>query len=177
MSVMIDIETLGTESGCAVLSVGAVEFDTDGVGYGYHESISLTSCEAAGLHIDAETLEWWLAQDEEAREVLSGGDDLEDVLQEFSDFVEGHEEVWANSPSFDCAILEHAFDAVGLEVPWEFYHERCFRTLKKLPVSVDIEQEGEEHDALADAWYQARVASEILSKLEAANTQHSEIQE
>lgn len=165
MSVMIDIETLGTAPGCAVLSVGAVAFDRDGLGPGFYQTISLKSCEEAGLSIDADTLEWWLEQGEEAREVLTGGGDLRDTLVDLSDFVEGHDEVWANSPSFDCAILEGAFDAVGLETPWAYYMTRDFRTLKNLPVAVDVEHDGLEHDALDDARHQARVASETLAAM------------
>jgi len=74
-------------------------------------------------------------------------------------------EVWANSPSFDCEQLEHAGEAVGVSMPWEFYQERDVRTLDALPHSVDLDQQGTEHTALDDALYQARVAGAILAEL------------
>jgi len=166
--VMIDIETLGTEPGSAILSIGAAVFDTGGVRETFHRSISLTSCQEAGLSIDAETLQWWLDQDDEAQGVLTGGDDLRRVLSEFGCWYRSQDvdEVWANSPSFDCVMLEHAFDTVGIKTPWEFYEERDFRTLKELPFAADVEQDGVEHDALDDAVYQAQVVAKTLSASE-----------
>lgn len=164
--VMLDIETLGLEPGAVILSIGAVRFDTDGLGSEFHGNIDLVSCEDAGLTVDADTLQWWLDQDGEVQHVLTGGEALEDVLEDFGGWYGDAEEVWANSPSFDCRLLEAAYDAVGLESPWNFWSERDFRTLKELPVAAEIEQDGNEHDALDDAKHQARVASDTLSWLE-----------
>ena len=164
--VMIDIETLGLEPGCAVLSIGAVEFGPDGLADTFERSISLESCEAAGLTIDAATLEWWLDQDESVQDVLVGGDPLEEALEDFSDWFPIGAKVWANAPSFDCSILEAAFEAVGMSEPWSFRDERCVRTLRSLPVAVDLDQEGNTHDALDDAIHQARIVSETLDRME-----------
>lgn len=168
--VMLDIETLGLEPGCAVLSIGAVRFDTDGVGNdeepAFHRNISLKSCQDAGLSIDAGTLDWWLGQDEDVQHVLTGGDDLVGVLRAFETFYASADEIWAYSPSFDCEVLEAAYGAVGVEVPWSYRDERDCRTLASLPCAVELEQEGNEHDALDDARYQARVASKTLARLE-----------
>ena len=49
-------------------------------------------------------------------------------------------------------------------MPWAFYEERDFRTLKNLPDAVEVEHEGTEHDALDDAIYQARYALENLRR-------------
>lgn len=162
--VMVDLETLGLDPGAAILSIGAAEFDQDGVGETFYRSISLVSCDDAGLEIDAGTLEWWLGQDDNAREQLTGGDELTEVLHEFTEFYDDADEIWANAPSFDCEMLSAAYDASKAPVPWEFYEERCFRTLKNLPGAVDIEQDGEEHDALDDAVHQARRASRTLAR-------------
>jgi len=167
--VMVDIETVGIEIGSAIVEIGAVQFAPGGlIGETFYRSVSLTSSQEAGLTIDADTLEWWLGENPEiATEVLVGGDDLREVLAEFVDWY--HEvdpaEVWANSPSFDCEMLEHAGERVGVPMPWDFYQERDVRTLDALPHSVDIEQDGTEHNALDDALYQARVASAILTEL------------
>ncbi len=161
---MIDIETLGLEPGCAILSIGAVKFDQDRAGEEFYSSVSLESCQEYGLKVDAGTLEWWLGRDEAVQGVLSGGEDLDTVLEEFAGFVEDADEVWANAPSFDCEILEHAFEAVGIEVPWEFYEERCYRTLKNLPGAVEVLNEGDEHHALDDARHQAERARLTISK-------------
>lgn len=167
--VMVDIETLGLEIGSAIISIGAVAFDSDGLGETFYRSVSISSCQDAGLTVDGYTLEWWLDQDDAAREQLAGGDDLGDVLSKFGVWYHERdaEEVWANSPSFDCEMLEYAGDAVGVQMPWEYDEERDFRTLASLPQAPDMEQDGTEHDALDDAKYQARTVIETLQNLEA----------
>jgi len=167
--VMIDIETLGLERGAAIISIGAVFFDEDGLGKEYEASISLESCQDVGLEIDVGTLEWWLEQDDAAQAQLVGGKDIKHVLPEFGNFVRGADEVWANSPSFDCEMLEHAGEQIGCSMPWDFYEERDYRTLTNIPGAVaDAVRDGTEHDALADAKHQARVARQTLENLQGA---------
>jgi len=166
---MIDIETLGREPGCSIVSIGCCRFDAREVGETFGSSVSLTSCQDHGLEIDAETLEWWLSQSSEAREQLLGGDDLPEVLRELNQFLADTDEVWANSPSFDLAILEAAFNACGTSAPWEFYEERDFRTIKNLAISHGIEQDGIEHDAVDDAVHQATVAASVLGEIQEAD--------
>jgi hypothetical protein len=163
--VMVDIETLGLNPGCVVVSIGAVRFDVDGLGDEFSRSVDRESCESAGLETDADTLEWWRNQGEEAREVLTGGVGLETALTDLSRFYGDATEVWANSPSFDLEILAAAYDAVGVVEPWEFYQERDVRTLKSLPVAPDREHDGVKHDALDDARHQARVVSDTLREI------------
>lgn len=74
------------------------------------------------------------------------------------------DEIWANSPSFDCDILAAAYDAVGRTAPWDYWEERCFRTLKNLPGAVDVEHGGDEHNALDDAVHQAERTLRILGR-------------
>ncbi|KOX93250.1 3'-5' exonuclease [Halorubrum tropicale] len=163
--VMLDIETLGLDPGATIVALAAVRFDADGVGDTFQRSISMTSCQRAGLTIDAETLDWWLAQDELAKEQLSGGDRLADVLEDFAEWYGDADEIWANSPSFDCDILSAAYDAVGLDEPWDFWNERDFRTLSSFEAAPEPEQAGVEHDALDDAVHQAEIAAETLRRL------------
>jgi DNA polymerase III epsilon subunit-like protein len=170
---MVDIESLGTEPGAVILSIGAVVFDAGGVDEdgGFYAEVDSVSCQDAGLTIDADTLDWWLGEDEEAKTVLTGGDPLADVLSEFASWFtrQDADEVWANSPSFDCRLLGAAFDAVDVDVPWEYWNERDFRTLSDLPgaasdVSID-DADAVDHDAFDDAVVQARVASKVLDSL------------
>lgn len=160
MNTMLDIETLGTEPGCVIVSIGAVKFNEDTIGNTFHRTIDIESCTDAGLTIDGDTLQWWLKQD--AKEELTGSDDLEEVLNAFAMFCEG--DVWANAPTFDCRILGAAYSALGMETPWEYYDERCYRTLKDI-VTVPIEQNGTKHNALDDAISQAKTAQRALRKL------------
>lgn len=173
--IMIDIETLGLSPGSAVLSLGAVRFNESGLGDEFHREIDLGSCQDAGLTIDARTLEWWMEQDESVSEILTGGERLPDVLTAFTEYYADAVEVWANSPSFDCEVLEAAYDAVGMTEPWGFRDERDVRTLRSLPCAVAVEMDGDEHNALDDATYQARIVSETLRSLRTETGQGGDI--
>lgn len=166
--VMVDIETLGLEPGAAILSIGAVRFDTAELGETFYRSVSLQSCQEAGLTIDADTLDWWLGQDDAVTGILSGGDKLGEVLFDFSEFCGDADEIWAFSPSFDCEMLSAAYDAVDQPVPWSYRDERDARTIAALPYAVEAEQDGDEHDALDDAKYQAWMVAGTLRRSERA---------
>jgi hypothetical protein len=162
---MVDLETLALSRGAVILSVGACRWSTDGIHDEFYRSVDRDSCEDVGLTVDDDTLDWWKQQDDDVRDVLTGGDPIGDVLTDFSDFYGEADEIWANSPSFDCVILEAAYEAVGNDVPWTHKHERDYRTLRSLPVDVEVERGGAKHDALDDARYQARVAAETIGQL------------
>lgn len=166
--IMLDLETLGTDPGAAILSVGAVRFDAEGLGEEFHRSISIQSNEDAGLSFDADTLEWWLEQDDAAQEVLTGGDELATVLFDFDTFYHDADEIWAYSPQFDCAILDHAYEAVDQTAPWSYRDERCARTVANLPGAPRVDREGTAHDALDDARNQARQVTATLCEVDNA---------
>jgi hypothetical protein len=173
---MVDLETLGREAGAAILSIGAVTFDREGVHDTFYRNIDLETCEQAGLEVEMATLAWWLEQDEEAQKVLEGGDDLEAALRDFSTFYDANnaEEIWANSPSFDCEILGHAYDALGIEQPWGFRDERDYRTLRELPGAVWVDRQGTHHNALDDAKHQAKKVVLTLNNYDDAGLEPAE---
>lgn len=171
MDIMIDIETTGTEPGCAILSIGAVAFDPKAglVGKEFYAKVSHESCRAAGLTDSQSTLGWWAKQSAEARdEAFSGQEHIANVLQALTRFVlaEGVKgNVWGHGPSFDMVNLEAAYRAVGLQAPWPFWAHRCTRTLYEIAgVSVD-RSVGTHHNALDDARQQAVAAIEAYRKL------------
>lgn len=170
---MVDIETLGIDPGCAILSIGAVEFTTAGIERTFYKEISVKSCLEHGLEIDGETLEWWLTEDtnpEQTLNALTGQTTLTRALDGFWKWYPNDgAEIWANSPSFDCEHLKYAFDQIGMTEPWEYYEERDVRTIRKLPQAVEMEHEGTEHNALDDAKHQARVVGQTLKKLNENN--------
>jgi len=168
--VMVDLETLGTDPGAAIVAIGAVRFDVDGgLGTEFGVSVSVEDCQSEGLHIDAGTLEWWLGQSADARAQLEGGCSLDRALRDLDSFVRetNPDAVWANSPAFDCEILRAAHDAVGRDCPWAYYQERDYRTLREtLDCWPDREQSGTAHDAVADARYQAECLVAALRRLD-----------
>lgn len=162
--VMVDLETLGSTPGSVIISIGAVFF-----GRGMPEAqwrnfevpvISVASCEAAGLHQDAATVQWWAEQAAEARTVVDaakvGGFHLAWALQELRDVFPLGAKLWGNGADFDNVLLSCAYAATGIEPPWKFYNNRCFRTMKNESTVAAPSFLGVKHNALADALHQTR---------------------
>jgi hypothetical protein len=172
--VMIDIETMGSQSLSSIVSIGAVRFDlkTGEVGEKFYVNVDLQSCIDAGLNINSDTLMWWLNQNEEARKkITEKGFTLPVALLSLSSCITKEDEVWGNSARFDLGILSDAYNAVKLPIPWDFRKERCVRTLVSFaPFIKDVEPNtGVAHDALADCIFQISYCSKIYNKLKNDN--------
>lgn len=138
--VMLDLETMGNGPTAAIVAIGACVFDPHGVGAGgpqFGISVDLDSAMKHGLHVDASTVLWWMRQSDTARErtfptdapALPQAIDLFNlwIREQDSDVV-----VWGNGATFDNVIIRSAFRAVGLEAPWSYKNDRCYRTLVNL---------------------------------------------
>lgn len=163
--IMLDLETMGTSPGCAVVQIGAVEFSIYKVGDPVLITISLESCVAAGMRIDPTTVMWWMKQSNAARDSLSENCvSIRDGLQTFSNWI-GKEKVcvWGDGAAFDNVLLASAYRACRMPLPWHYSGDRCFRTMKKV-FSVERVVSEVEHNAAADAVAQARQMQAILTK-------------
>lgn len=157
--VMIDLETLGKAPFSPILSIGACAFRFDDVPVAdtFYQAIDIESCLKLGMKPDADTLKWWLQQDVDARGAAFF--DVEQVslplaLDAFTDWLASRPmKLWGNSARFDLGLLEAAYKVCGKEVPWEFWNERCYRTVKNLPgaKAVQLTRFGVHHNALDDA--------------------------
>lgn len=170
--VMVDLETLGSRPGCAILSIGAVEFNhlTGKLGEEFYCVVNRKSCAVAGLVEDADTLAWWGRQNAQAQAVIKeageAADTIADALTRFTAYLSKYGlaqvRVWGNGSDFDNAILAVAFDKAGLKFPWKFWNNRCFRTLKSLNPDVPMPRGGVYHNALDDAKTQANAAIQMM---------------
>lgn len=169
--VMVDLETMGNSSNCAIISIGAVQFDPRGseLGAEFYEIVSLESCQKAGLVIDPSTVMWWMQQSEEARAQFNraGKVDLPVALDMFSVWFKGNGCVylWGNGSDFDNVIMVNAYKACGIECPWKFWNHRCYRTLKSENKGVPMKRQGTYHSAIDDAKSQAVHLQEIYKSL------------
>jgi 3' exoribonuclease, RNase T-like len=135
--VMIDLETFGLRAGCALRSVGAVDFDplSDRVGDSFYVNVDRRSCEDVGLHINLDTVAWWDRQGKKAQDALSVNPvPLRDVLRLLSAFWSkvGGQHPWSQGANYDQPILEEAYRLCGMEAPWKFYNSCCTRTAYKM---------------------------------------------
>lgn len=120
---MLDIETLGTRPGCAILEIAASGFipgRPDPVGPRFYAKIDLLDSLAHGLTACGETAAWHLS-----KRYLGSlrGESLSGALRRFSAFIARHypgRPVWAWGMDFERKILEPAVAAVSLPMPWEY---------------------------------------------------------
>ncbi|WP_113649815.1 3'-5' exonuclease [Escherichia albertii] len=173
---MIDLETMGKNPDAAVISIGAIFFDpqTGDIGPEFSKTIDL---DTAGGVIDRDTIKWWLKQSREAQSaILADEIPLDDALLQLREFIDENSgeffvQVWGNGTSFDNVILRRSYERQGIPCPWHYCNNRDVRTIVELGGAMNFDArtaipfEGERHNALDDARYQAKYVSAIWQKL------------
>lgn len=174
---MIDLETMGNRPTSAFTSISAVQFDpaTGKTGAEFEAHVSLEDSMKAGLTVDASTVMWWIQQGEMAQSALIGGQAgavaLAEALQMFSTFIRRSfrepVKVWGNGATFDISILENAYRAVSLPIPWRYWEIRDLRTAvdfypeeKKKAIF-----EGVKHYGLHDCYHQIKYLSAVWGRI------------
>jgi len=142
------------------------------------------------LHRDPDTVKWWSEQSEEAQSAFADAVDLRHALVQSGEWLmlqsaELHiygNPIWspptdlriyAHGPQFDISILEAAYHAVDLPVPWHYRAPRDTRTvfdiagiddhsawLKQYPGPLGVP-----HHALDDAICQARAVYAAMERV------------
>ncbi len=173
---MIDLETMGKNPDAPIISIGAIFFDpqTGDMGPEFSKTIDL---ETAGGVIDRDTIKWWLKQSREAQSAIMTDEiPLDDALLQLREFIDENSgeffvQVWGNGANFDNTILRRSYERQGIPCPWRYYNDRDVRTIVELGKAIDFDArtaipfEGERHNALDDARYQAKYVSAIWQKL------------
>jgi exodeoxyribonuclease VIII len=136
---LVDLETLDKKPGGLILTIGATRFCfgepfTSVRWTTFYTRINIPESAKLGATIDADTVNWWMNQAEEARNMaFMGGKGLSpfDALAQFLEWggdwgaLAG---IYGNSPSFDLDILAWYFETLGFEVPWSYQQELDVRT-------------------------------------------------
>ncbi|EPU9187599.1 3'-5' exoribonuclease domain-containing protein, partial [Escherichia coli] len=176
---MIDLETMGTNTNAPIVVIGAVFFDpqTGEIGPVFYIVISLTDAMNTGAAPDGGTIKWWLKQSSEARAaILTDQVKLKDALSRFREFINEYSDekfvqVWGNGATFDNAILRTSYERLEIPCPWRYHNDRDVRTIVELGKTIDFDAktvipfEGVRHNALDDARHQAKYVSAIWQKL------------
>lgn len=190
--IMVDLETMGNGPTASIIQIGACSFnvecngqDTFVIDYKFLIDVDLQSCIDAGLTLSADTILWWMAQNEAPRLDIVGRQKitplqcpllLNDALKEFSDFVNTVKYknqitpeieykqlcIWGHG-SFDIPILINAFGKTEHKVPWHYRCPKDIRTLTFLSgLSTKEYKTPDAHNALADCLVQARYVIDAL---------------
>lgn len=189
--IMIDLETLGTRNSSVFLSIAAVCFDIKNgeTGREFSAQISLDSALKVGLTVDAHTIEWWMSQEKETRNLMfKNCGSIEKVLFQLSEFIDDSSNdvvnkeplrFWGNSARFDLGILENGYLATGIQCPWNFRYERCYRTINsefndlvdETIINIEV------HNPLSDCHYQIQRLVSIWQRLSGRKFQDSQFLE
>jgi exodeoxyribonuclease VIII len=163
---MIDIEGLGTGPDAAILTIAAQSFDPFGTDYfdrHYYARITLESQENRCIQDD--TLAWWATQPAAQKEAFDEEDrvSLDQALDELYRLAWQHDYIWAQGPTYDINILEHAYKSYNKSLPWKFYRVRDSRTV--LSLWPERPQPPTSHHALEDTRKQIAVLQQTLKHL------------
>lgn len=168
---MIDIETLGTNPGCVILSAAAVRFDveTGEIGETFYQKANLkSSLDVNGFVIEADTLEWWMSQNKESLDAAFkySSASINTLLCDLTAFIYGTRSLnqkeniflWGHGAKFDLGILEAAYRKLNLSIPWKYKEEMCFRTVKRCFYEhiLEIEFIGTKHHPTFDCLHQIK---------------------
>ena len=164
---MIDLEGLATGPDTTILTIAAQAFDPFGSGYydqHYYARVTLESQE--NRSIDDGTIAWWATQPDHAREEAFGEQDripLDQALDELGRLIWHSKMIWAQGPTYDCNILEHAYKSYGKALPWKYYQVRDSRTVFSLWTELPIPPTS--HHALEDCRRQIGMLQDTLKYL------------
>lgn len=171
--VMVDLETMGLGADALVLSIGAVEIDSEArLDNKFYIEINPNTHPG---NIEIETMKFWMKQAFDGNPCpCEGIISLEDTLLNFIRWLDTLTtsntdtfEIWTNGTDFDIPKLYYAFDEVGQEIPWKYNAVRDARTIYKLFGSKELEpaKNEDKHNALSDAIWQAKYLAHIFDDL------------
>lgn len=169
--VMLDLETLSTRPDAVILTIGAVKFDPYSgfidLDNGLYHRVDVDEQIALDRHVQDETVEWWSKQDPEVFEEAMGETgrvSLDTLYRDLNKFLVGVDNIWAQGPVFDIAILENLYRQKGWPTPWKFWQISDSRTLFKVHGDPREKGRAAAHNALMDCYYQAIGIQQVFKK-------------
>jgi hypothetical protein len=84
-------------------------------------------------------------------------------LEELGKLIWQSKRFWANGPTFDANILEHAYKSYNMPIPWQFYVVRDARTVYSL--CPQLNKYPASHHALEDCRRQIELLQKTLEHL------------
>jgi hypothetical protein len=169
---MFDLETFGTAKNSVIIQVAAIQFNHDfTIVNTFNDLVDPQSCLDAGLSIDLSTVLWWMEQSEEAKRSVilpKKRSHLKDVLWNLHRWIPKETKAWGNGASFDLSILDSAYRACKIPLPWKHWDERCYRTINALVDKKDPcrpPRVGVYHNALDDCRTQLQQLEYVCKKM------------
>lgn len=164
---MVDIEGLGTNPEATILTIAAQEFNPLVQGmYGREFYVRVDLESQSDRTIDQGTIEWWATQPDIVKNEAFAEEDrlsLRDALNGLYKLMWQAKRIWAQGPTYDCTILEHAYKSLDIPLPWKYFNVRDSRTLFGL--TPQLESYPASHHALEDCRRQIKLLWDALEYL------------
>lgn len=176
LQIVVDLETLDTAPSAHILTVALVLVDVDAPIDSPDFCRKLFTAEVyrkqPGRTVSLDTQDWWAKQSQAARDIAFdhvAPEIISDVMRHLADWLQDNPyPIWGNGSDFDNAILQHAFNAEGLQ--WPYYRNRCLRTLRGVAKDLGytlppLPFEGTKHVASDDALHEAKELKLLMDTL------------
>lgn len=169
MDIMIDIETCGTGVDACILTIAAQCFDPLDRATLYNDRFYYARVDPDSQpdrNISQGTIDWWATQPKQAQEEAFGSEGriaLKQALEELHRLTWHCKRTWANGPTFDMNILEHAYKSYNMVLPWQYYNVRDARTVYSL--CPNLNKYPASHHALEDCRRQIDLLHDALECL------------
>ncbi|MGY6214950.1 3'-5' exonuclease [Methylolobus aquaticus] len=173
--ILIDIETMGTGPNAAIASIGAVAFDLGSLELteNFYCVLDLQADIRAGGEVDGNTIGFWLGQPDAARLAITEDFVLPthpgEALLNFRMFVTkavpgaiDNVRVWGNGAAFDNVVLRQCYRRHHLPEPWQYWNDRCYRTIASAFPDIQKNPFGTKHHAGDDAIAEAKHLLDIF---------------
>lgn len=166
--VMMDIETLSTNSNGVITTISAVQFDleTGSIGKEFEIAIKVPQQVEKGAVIDIDTVSWWFSQDTKAIIAMLrlSKQDVEFALLAFNNWLKSLEQpvnemkLWGNGVSFDNVMVRNLYKRHKIEFALPYWCDNDVRTLVTLG-NIDARNfkfEGVKHYGIDDCKHQIK---------------------
>lgn len=174
--IMIDLETLSTNTNAAIISIAAVAFNikTGETGETFECYITPSEWGKHDRHINGETILWWFNQPAKARKRFNTKETvgLKNALLNLKSFInrnkcDGKIVVWGNGSTMDITVLQSAYEYFDINMPWNFNEVNDVRTIVALNPKIKRETEfkGVKHNAVDDCKHQINYLVNTIKSL------------
>jgi exodeoxyribonuclease VIII len=175
--IMLDIETLSTDSYGVITSISAVQFDlaTCEIGSTFETALNIKEQLDVGCVIDNATVAWWFSQDAEAINATFRLQRLSvaSALHSLNDWINllklknADVKLWGNGCTFDNVMVRNLYKKTGIEFVLPFWCDNDVRTLVTLSgINVkDFKFDGTKHYGIDDCKHQIKYCNAAYKAL------------
>lgn len=176
-NIMVDLETLSTQTNASITEIAAIEFNkvTGEIGDIFHECIDYKDWTENNRHVEGRTILWWMEQDNSLiKKFKEKNPKLHTVLQKFRTFYNEHTLtgddatiLWGNGSTMDITILQSAYEYFKEPIPWQYWAVNDVRTIVNLnpKIKEDCTFIGDKHNPIDDCKHQVKYLVETLNSL------------